>query len=140
MGGPLGAEQAAACARLDFVSLFGMGWTDPEDGRVHTLVPCRSLAPRRLLHGTSASEDHEKSVLTRLKQQCGAQFTSKVGAGRGGAGRGGRGQEGGQACGVLGWGTGRGHRDRVAGAYMQACKATGQVVHSFTSAALSFLR
>lgn len=26
----------------------------------------------------AASEDHEKGVLTRLKQQCGAQFTSKV--------------------------------------------------------------
>lgn len=34
--------------------------------------------PFRLLHGTSASDDHEKAVLTRLKQQCGAQFTSKM--------------------------------------------------------------
>ena len=38
----------------------------------------RKKLARRLLHATSASEDHEKGVLTRLKQQCGAQFTSKV--------------------------------------------------------------
>ncbi|KAI3437587.1 hypothetical protein D9Q98_000040 [Chlorella vulgaris] len=38
----------------------------------------RKKLARRLLHSTSASEDHEKGVLTRLKQQCGAQFTSKM--------------------------------------------------------------
>jgi hypothetical protein len=27
----------------------------------------------------SSSDDHERSILSRLKQQCGAQFTSKVG-------------------------------------------------------------
>ena len=26
----------------------------------------------------SASDDHERSIIARLKQQCGAQFTSKV--------------------------------------------------------------
>lgn len=38
----------------------------------------RKKLGRRLLYGTSASEDHEKALLTRLKQQCGAQFTSKM--------------------------------------------------------------
>jgi cullin 1 len=38
----------------------------------------RKKLARRLLHATSASEDHEKGLLTRLKQQCGAQFTSKM--------------------------------------------------------------
>jgi cullin 1 len=30
------------------------------------------------LQDKSASDDHERSILTRLKQQCGAQFTSKM--------------------------------------------------------------
>ncbi|KAL4451507.1 hypothetical protein ABPG75_007169 [Micractinium tetrahymenae] len=38
----------------------------------------RKKLARRLLHSTSASEDHEKGGFTRLKQQCGAQFTSKM--------------------------------------------------------------
>jgi cullin 1 len=38
----------------------------------------RKRLGRRLLGGNSASEDAEKAVLTRLKQQCGAQFTSKM--------------------------------------------------------------
>lgn len=38
----------------------------------------RKKLARRLLSSTSASEDAEKGVLTRLKQQCGAQFTSKM--------------------------------------------------------------
>ncbi|GMY16840.1 cullin-1 [Fagus crenata] len=37
----------------------------------------RKLA-RRLLSDWSANKDHEKSILTKLKQQCGAQFTSKM--------------------------------------------------------------
>jgi hypothetical protein len=32
----------------------------------------------RFLQDKSASDDHERSILTRLKQQCGAQFTSKM--------------------------------------------------------------
>lgn len=40
----------------------------------------RKRLSRRLLAERSASDDHERAVLTRLKQQCGAQFTSKVGA------------------------------------------------------------
>ncbi len=39
----------------------------------------RKRLSRRLLSERSASDDHERAVLTRLKQQCGAQFTSKVG-------------------------------------------------------------
>ena len=39
----------------------------------------RKRLSRRLLNDKSASDDHERAVLTRLKQQCGAQFTSKVG-------------------------------------------------------------
>lgn len=38
----------------------------------------RKKLARRLLFGVSSSEDAEKAVLTRLKQQCGAQFTSKM--------------------------------------------------------------
>ena len=38
----------------------------------------RKRLARRLLISTSASEDAEKGVLTRLKQQCGQQFTSKM--------------------------------------------------------------
>lgn len=38
----------------------------------------RKRLSRRLLAERSASDDHERAVLTRLKQQCGAQFTSKV--------------------------------------------------------------
>ncbi|KAI3964738.1 hypothetical protein MKW92_047928 [Papaver armeniacum] len=32
----------------------------------------------RLLFGTSANDDHERSILSKLKQQCGGQFTSKM--------------------------------------------------------------
>lgn len=38
----------------------------------------RKRLARRLLQDKSASDDHERSVLARLKQQCGAQFTSKM--------------------------------------------------------------
>lgn len=38
----------------------------------------RKKLSRRLLFDKSSSDDHERSILTRLKQQCGAQFTSKV--------------------------------------------------------------
>ena len=38
----------------------------------------RKKLSRRLLYVRSASEDHERSILARLKQQCGAQFTSKM--------------------------------------------------------------
>lgn len=38
----------------------------------------RKKLARRLLFDKSASDDHERSILQRLKQQCGAQFTSKV--------------------------------------------------------------
>lgn len=43
----------------------------------------RKKLSRRLLFDKSASDDHERSILTRLKQQCGAQFTSKVRVRRG---------------------------------------------------------
>jgi cullin 1 len=39
----------------------------------------RKKLARRLLFDKSASDEHERLILTRLKQQCGAQFTSKVG-------------------------------------------------------------
>ncbi|PNH00229.1 Cullin-1, partial [Tetrabaena socialis] len=38
----------------------------------------RKKLSRRLLQDKSASDDHERSLLSRLKQQCGAQFTSKM--------------------------------------------------------------
>lgn len=38
----------------------------------------RKRLSRRLLVEKSSSEHHERSVLGQLKQQCGAQFTSKV--------------------------------------------------------------
>ena len=41
----------------------------------------RKKLARRLLNSNTASDEHERSILSRLKQQCGAQFTSKVRAG-----------------------------------------------------------
>mmetsp|Transcript_8359 Transcript_8359/g.21552 ORF Transcript_8359/g.21552 Transcript_8359/m.21552 type:complete len:763 (+) Transcript_8359:378-2666(+) len=38
----------------------------------------RKKLSRRLLFDRSANQDHERSMLGRLKQQCGAQFTSKM--------------------------------------------------------------
>lgn len=38
----------------------------------------RKKLARRLLFDRSASEEHEKCILTKLKQQCGGQFTSKM--------------------------------------------------------------
>lgn len=38
----------------------------------------RKKLSRRLLFDKSANDDHERSILTKLKQQCGAQFTSKM--------------------------------------------------------------
>lgn len=38
----------------------------------------RKKLSRRLLFDRSANDDHERSVLQKLKQQCGAQFTSKM--------------------------------------------------------------
>ena len=39
---------------------------------------CRKKLARRLLFDRSANDDHERSILTKLKQQCGGQFTSKM--------------------------------------------------------------
>ncbi|GER55913.1 cullin 1 [Striga asiatica] len=38
----------------------------------------RKKLSRRLLFDKSANDEHERSILTKLKQQCGAQFTSKM--------------------------------------------------------------
>ncbi|WCJ26041.1 cullin 1 [Euphorbia peplus] len=38
----------------------------------------RKKLARRLLFDRSASDEHERSILTKLKQQCGGQFTSKM--------------------------------------------------------------
>ncbi|KAF3664459.1 Cullin-1 [Capsicum annuum] len=38
----------------------------------------RKKLSRRLLFDKSASDDHERLILTKLKQQCGGQFTSKM--------------------------------------------------------------
>ncbi|KAM7501267.1 hypothetical protein LguiB_000171 [Lonicera macranthoides] len=38
----------------------------------------RKKLSRRLLFDKSANDDHERLILTKLKQQCGAQFTSKM--------------------------------------------------------------
>ena len=38
----------------------------------------RKKLDRRLLFDKSANDDHERSILTKLKQQCGGQFTSKM--------------------------------------------------------------
>ncbi len=38
----------------------------------------RKRLSRRLLVEKSSAEHHERAVLAQLKQQCGAQFTSKV--------------------------------------------------------------
>ncbi|KAL5711512.1 Cullin-1 [Ranunculus cassubicifolius] len=39
---------------------------------------CRKKLARRLLFDRSASDEYERSILSKLKQQCGAQFTSKM--------------------------------------------------------------
>uniref|UniRef100_A0A7N2LWM5 Cullin family profile domain-containing protein n=1 Tax=Quercus lobata TaxID=97700 RepID=A0A7N2LWM5_QUELO len=38
----------------------------------------RKKLAQRLLFDKSANDDHERSILTKLKQQCGGQFTSKM--------------------------------------------------------------
>ncbi|KAI9195581.1 hypothetical protein LWI28_016303 [Acer negundo] len=38
----------------------------------------RKKLARRLLFDKSANDDHERSILTKLKKQCGGQFTSKM--------------------------------------------------------------
>ncbi|XP_020102127.1 cullin-1-like isoform X2 [Ananas comosus] len=38
----------------------------------------RKKLAKRLLFDRSANDDHERSILTKLKQQCGGQFTSKM--------------------------------------------------------------
>ncbi|KAK1560020.1 hypothetical protein Q3G72_021237 [Acer saccharum] len=38
----------------------------------------RKKLARRLFFDRSANDDHERSILTKLKQQCGGQFTSKM--------------------------------------------------------------
>lgn len=46
-----------------------------------TLLPAfvdRKKLARRLLFDKSANDEHERSILTKLKQQCGGQFTSKM--------------------------------------------------------------
>lgn len=39
---------------------------------------CRKKLSRRLLFDKSANDDHERLILSKLKQQCGGQFTSKM--------------------------------------------------------------
>ncbi|KAI9078653.1 hypothetical protein K1719_039402 [Acacia pycnantha] len=41
------------------------------------LIARKKLA-RRLLFDKSANDDHERFILTKLKKQCGGQFTSKM--------------------------------------------------------------
>ena len=43
-----------------------------------SLIANRKKLSRRLLFDKSANDDHERSILTKLKQQCGGQFTSKM--------------------------------------------------------------
>ncbi|GKV04952.1 hypothetical protein SLEP1_g17030 [Rubroshorea leprosula] len=47
------------------------------DDKVDDLSRMKKLA-RRLLFDRSANDEHERSILTKLKQQCGGQFTSKM--------------------------------------------------------------
>jgi len=42
------------------------------------IISGRKKLARRLLFDKSANDDHERSILTKLKQQCGGQFTSKM--------------------------------------------------------------
>ncbi|KAK6779361.1 hypothetical protein RDI58_021545 [Solanum bulbocastanum] len=39
---------------------------------------CRKKLSRRLLFDKSANDEHERLIITKLKQQCGGQFTSKM--------------------------------------------------------------
>lgn len=43
-----------------------------------SLTADRKKLSRRLLFDKSANDDHERLILTKLKQQCGGQFTSKM--------------------------------------------------------------
>ena len=45
---------------------------------INSITFCRKKLARRLLFDKSANDDHERSILTKLKQQCGGQFTSKM--------------------------------------------------------------
>ena len=66
----------------------------------------RKKLARRLLFNTSASDDHERSILARLKQQCGAQFTSKARPARTACTAGNSTKEGREGCKCrLGYGT-----------------------------------
>ena len=38
----------------------------------------RKRLSKRLLFDQSANDDHERSILAKLKHQCGAQFTGKM--------------------------------------------------------------
>lgn len=42
------------------------------------LMNDRKKLSRRLLFDRSANEEHERLILSKLKQQCGGQFTSKM--------------------------------------------------------------
>lgn len=42
------------------------------------MVAFRKKLARRLLFDKSANDDHERSILSKLKQQCGQQFTVKM--------------------------------------------------------------
>ncbi|XP_022760536.1 cullin-1-like isoform X4 [Durio zibethinus] len=44
----------------------------------YRIIVGRKKLARRLLFDKSANDDHERSILTKLKQQCGGQFTSKM--------------------------------------------------------------
>lgn len=46
--------------------------------RNSSLTGDRKKLSRRLLFDKSANDDHERLILTKLKQQCGGQFTSKM--------------------------------------------------------------
>lgn len=61
--------------RYVFPLIFGTNWN------FQSLISganCRKKLARRLLFDKSANDEHERSILTKLKQQCGGQFTSKM--------------------------------------------------------------
>ena len=42
------------------------------------MVHCRKKLARRLIFDKNENDEQERSILTKLKQQCGGQFTSKM--------------------------------------------------------------
>jgi hypothetical protein len=73
-----GSEVFVAILCVSKLSPLPNGTQFHQTSHTSCLVVCRKKLARRLLFDKSANDDHERSILTKLKQQCGGQFTSKM--------------------------------------------------------------